>query len=332
VREGKVLASDGGGAGGEHAVKSLQGRGWIIAGALLDLLGAVLIARNVPEIGAPLVAGVGLLLAGSAIVFQGVLRLPRERAGQAASWPGASQRWSAEPELNTPPPRPVRLTPAGRLIMVLWGMMAAVVTGYVFLAPPRPVSPPPLLEAEGVPATAVVHAKNERALGSGGATYYVSYHFETQDGGQVRESVSVPRSVYDAVAVGDSFEVIYFPFNPQQNFVPRLERRELPAAVRWGAVALLAALFFLFDQQRRFHKRLVSEGKPAAGVVEGLRRRGARRVFTVRYQVQTREGQLRGSERNLNRADGDAVTVLYLPQRPEQVLLYSTAMYRARGE
>jgi Protein of unknown function (DUF3592) len=309
---------------------SKQGRGWIVAGAVLDLAAAVLIARSVPEIGVPLAGGVALLLVGSVLVFQGVLRVSRERAEQQPSLGAALPDWRPEPELSAEPPRPVRLTRTGKLSVGLWGTMVLIVVGYMFLAPTRPARTPPLLEATGIPATATVHAKNERDTASGERAYYISYHFETDQGDQVRESRRVPREVYDEVAVGDSFEVIYFLGNPQQNFVPRLERQEIPAVLRWGAVGLLAALLFLFEQQRRFHKRLVSHGKPTAGVVEGVRRRGATRVFTVRYKLHGQEGRLRGSERNRERADGDVVTVLYLPERPERTLLYRTSLYRAR--
>lgn len=308
---------------------SKQPRGWIVAGVLLDLAGAVLIARSVPEIGAPLAAGAGLLLAGSALVFQGVLRMSRKQAEPPPSR-GAGKAWSPEPELNAAPPRPVQLTRVGKLSAGLWGAMALAVVGYVFLAPPRPAPISPLLEAEGAAATAEVHAKNERNTASGEPSYYVSYHFETGRGEQVRESRPVPRAIYDEIAVGDSFEVIYFPDNPQQNFVPRLAGQEIPPALRWAAVGLLGVLFLAYDQQRRFHRKLVSHGKPTAGVVEGVRRRGATRVFTVRYKLHGQEGRLRGSERNPRRADGDVVTVLYLPERPERTLLYFASLYRAR--
>jgi Protein of unknown function (DUF3592) len=309
-----------------------QGRVWIVAGALLDLAAAVLIARNVPQIGPPLAAGVGLLLIGSVMVFQGVMRMSRERAEQQPASRDALPAWNPEPELSVAPPRPVRLTRTGMLSAGLWGAMALVVVAYVFLAPPRAVRVPQLLEVAGATATATVHAKNERQTASGGPIYYVSFHFETVQGQQVRESQSVLRTVYDQLAVGDSFEVIYLPENPQQSFAPQLERREMPALVRWIAVGVLAAMLFVLDQQRRFHKRLVAYGKPVAGLVEGVRRRGANRVFAVRYKLHGQEGTLRGSERNPLRADGDAVTVLYLPERPERALLYRTSLYRARGK
>jgi hypothetical protein len=311
---------------------SKQGRGWIVAGAVLDLAGAVLIARSVPEIGVPLAGGVGLLLAGSAMVFQGALRVSRGRAQQRPAPRTVLADWTPEPELSVAPPRPVRLTRTGKVSVGLWGAMALIVIGYLYLATQRPARTPALLEAAGVTATATIHAKNERDTASGEKAYYVAYHFETGQGDQVRESRRVPRAVYDAVAVGDSLEVIYFPEDPQQNFVPRLEQQEIPAVLRWAAVGLLVALFFAFEQQRRFHKRLVSHGKPTAGVVEGVRRRGATRVFSVRYKLHGQEGRLRGSERNPERADGDTLTVLYLPERPERTLLYCTSLYRARGQ
>jgi hypothetical protein len=130
--------------------------------------------------------------------------------------------------------------------------------------------------------------------------------------------------------VDDTLEVLYFSEDPQVHFAGRLEQEDLPPAVRWIAVAALGALFFGFEHQRRYHKRLVSRGSPVKGIVEGVRRRGGSRVFTVRYQLHGRQGSLRGSERNPKRADGDAITVLHLPERPEQTTLYCTSLYRAR--
>ncbi len=308
---------------------SKRGRVWIVSGAALDLAGAVLIARNVPEVGPKLAAGAGLLVIGSVVVFQGVLRMSRERAALQSSSRDALSGWSPEPELVAEPPRSVRLTRSGMLSVGLWFAMTLVVAAYLFLAPPRSVRMPELLEVAGAEATATVHAKNQRQTASGGPAYYVSFHFETPQGQQVRESRRVPRAVYDGVAVDDSIQVIYLPENPQQSFAPRLERREIPPLVRWIVVGVLGAMLVVFDQQRRFHKRLVSQGRPIAGLVEGVRRRGATRVFHVRYKVHGAEGRVRGSERNRERADGDAVTVLYLPERPERVLLYRTSLYRA---
>ena len=310
-----------------------KARGWIVSGAALDLAGAVLIARSVPELGPGLAAGVGLLLAGSAAVFRGVLGLSRrqsDRPPAAAGSGTAGSGWKPEPELLAAPPRPVQLTWTGKLSAVLWSGMVLLVAGYVFLAPPRTASVPPLLEAEGIAGTATVHETTERKTASGEASYFVAYHFVTADGTQVRESRRVPRAVYDAIAIGESFEVIYFRENPQQNFAARLDRKEMPASLRWMAAALLGALLFVFDQQRRVHRRLVSRGKAVPGVVEGVRRRGATRVYTVRYKLHAQEGRLRGSERNPERANGDVVTVLYLPERPEKVLLYCTSVYQAR--
>jgi hypothetical protein len=311
-------------------VLSKEARGKIVAGAVLDLVGAVLIARGVPEIGLPLAAGVVLLLAGSLLVFQGVLGISKEQAQQQPPSAGPSSGWRPEPELRAPPPRRVVLTRTGKLSMALWAAMAVVVAGYAFLAPPRPASLPPLFEAEGVAVTGTVHDKNERNLAVDGQTYYVYYNFQTQDGAQVRASRSVPRRVYDDVAVGDTLEIVYFSDDPHVHFAGLLEREELPPAVRWIVAGALAALVFGFDHQRRYHRRLVSQGTAVAGTVEGVRRRGANRVFTVRFQLHAHQGSLRGSERNPQRADGDLVTVLYLPERPERAVLYSATLYRAR--
>lgn len=304
----------------------------IVAGVVLDLAGAVLIARNVPEIGPGLAAGVGLLLAGSVLVFQGVLRGSGKKFEPEAPAPAVSlSDWTPEPELRGQPPRPVSLTWTGKLSAALWSGMVLVVAGYVFLAPPRAARVPPLLESVGAPATATVHEKNRRDTPSGEAAYYIGYHFATAEGTQVRETRRVPRTVFEELETGDSFEVLYLPENPQQNFAERLDREEMPPALRWMAAALLGALVFVFNQQRRVQKRLVAHGKPVAGVVEGVKRRGATRSYTVRYKLHGHEGRLRGSERNPERADGDVVTVLYLPERPERVLLYSTSLYRAKS-
>jgi hypothetical protein len=310
---------------------SRQARLWIAGGIVLDLAGAVLIARSLPQMGVAMGTGIAMLLAGSIVVFQGALRMAQENRAATESTGVALREsdWSPEIELQLSVPRPVKLTRTGMLSTGLWLMLAIAALGFVFLAPPPSARIPELLEDAGVKVSGTVHRKDERKNSAGLPSYFISYHFATQSGDQVRASKSVPKDVYDSLTVGNSIEVIYFPYDPQQHVAPSLERHDMPAAMRWSAVGFIAVLLIGFEQQRRFHRKLVSEGKAVAGVIESLRKRGGSRVFTVRFAVKGQERTLRGSERHLDRADGDVVTVLYLPDKPDRALIYSSSLYRA---
>ena len=62
-----------------------QGRVWIVAGACLDIVGAVLVATSLAQGGLRLAAGIGLVVAGSLLITRGVA-LSAARDGERETW------------------------------------------------------------------------------------------------------------------------------------------------------------------------------------------------------------------------------------------------------
>ncbi len=307
------------------------GRYWIAAGVLLDLLGAVLIVTSLPQGGMLLAAGVSSLVAGSLVVYRGVLRLSPVREAAAPRARPQAATWQPEPELALPPPRRVRLGPSGRLLAMLWGSAILATGAVLYFAPRGPATVPALLEEHGVRTTGHIHRKNSLELAAGGTTFYLYYNFADQRQDRFRSSVQVSERLYRSYQVDDPVEVLYLPENPLVHVVPELTERPKSPWLTGAILALLAVLVVIAAFQRRRHKRLTANGVTAAGVVSELSRRGARQTFTVTYEVQGEEKSFRTSERIPSLTAGDRLTVLYLPDKPEDALLYRLSLYRAVG-
>ena len=69
-----------------------------------------------------------------------------------------------------------------------------------------------------------------------------------------------------------------------------------------------------------------------AGLIESLRRRGAGAVYLLSYSVNGQVRKLRGTEHELNLSEGDSLTVLYGPGKPQKALIYRLSMYQAVAE
>lgn len=259
-------------------------RVWIIAGACLDLAGAVLVVTSFSQGGLRLVGGIALVLAGSFVVFQGVVRTLRQSAPQGAKpakQPDLS-KWHAEPELRGPTPRNVQLAPSGRRLAVWGGLLVLTLGGYVFFFTSHATPGQAAIEKLGIPTKGTVHDKQTRD-GPNGAGYYVSYNFRDQAGNGVRSSVRVSESVYSSVNVNDSVDVIFLPEDPLIHVVPGIsESRESPSALLLVA-GFLAAPLLMAEIIRRRHRALVSRGEPVPGVVRELRGRGQTQSFSVHY-------------------------------------------------
>src|SRR5690606_23510813 len=109
-------------------------------------------------------------------------------------------------------------------------------------------------------------------------------------------------------------EVVYLPGDPMIHFVPELT--QAPFAMRallMGAVATAFGLFLVASRLFR-HWRLARSGRPVAGRVESVSRRGGAKKLRVRYESsQGRELSLNALERNPARKQGDIVTVMTGP-------------------
>ncbi len=302
---------------------------WIIAGACLDLAGALLVVTSFSQGGVRLLGGVVLVLAGSFMVFQGVLRSARQPGTQFGKPIHAEvSKWRIEPELRGPIPRKVQLAPSGRRLALWGGVLVMILGGYVFFFTKQASVGNEAIEELGVRTQGTVHDKQARD-GPTGTGYYLYYNFRDQNGSGVRSSVRVPESVYSSVSVNDAVEVIYLPSDPLVHVAPGIsESRTSPPALLLVA-GFLAAPLLMAEIIRRRHRTLVSRGEAVAGVVRELRGRGQAQSFSVFYTVEGQERSLRGSLRGANLREGSLLTVLYLEDNPDASLLYPSSFYRA---
>ena len=302
----------------------------LVAGAVFDTLGAALIALSFVRETETLYLGLVLMAAGSVFVVLWARENSRQRSGDTAPASGVSTKgWTPEPELTRPLPRHVVLTPVGRWRTLLWVLALGAAVMYANVMPGRATPQQETLQRFGVGATGVIHRKESRSHGGGATVYYLYYNFEDADGKGVRASAAVDEQAYSAFQEGDSIEITYLPEDPFFHEAKGFGdgRRTRPLGYPW--VALLAIAIVALEVHRIRHKRLAMYGKPIAGVVTKLTRLGAATAYSVQCAAAGHRRTLRGSERAPRLRTGDSVTVLYLPGKPQQIVLYRLCLYRA---
>jgi hypothetical protein len=306
-----------------------QRRLWIVAGACLDLAGALLVATSLSQGGVRLLGGIALVLAGSFMVFRGVLRPPQPAASRGGKpiRPDFS-KWRSEPELRGPTPRNVQLAPSGRRLAIWGSVVILALGGYVYLFTSQAPPGQEAIEELGVHTKGTVHDKRTLEQANGTA-HYLYYNFKDEAGSGVRSSIRVPESVYSTVNVNDTIGVVYLPQDPLIHVVPGIsENQKTPPAFLLVA-GFLAIPLVMAEIIRRRHRTLVSQGEAVPGVVRELGGRGQVQSFSVYYTLGEEERSLRGSLRGANLREGSLLTVLYLADNPDASLLYASSFYRA---
>jgi hypothetical protein len=307
-----------------------QGRVWIVAGACLDIVGAVMVATSLAQGGFRLVAGIGLVIVGSLLIARGVAFSAATDEGHETRRRGKPEisKWRPEAELRGPTPRTVRLSAAGQRMAFGWGLLIVVAGTAAFLFSQQAGPDSAILDQEGARTTGQVHDKTTREE-SGGTNYYIYYNFRDERGNGVRSSARVSESTYAAINVNDPIEIVYLPEDPL------IHRAEGISEVRAKPSVVILAFIFLglplamAELIRRRHRDLISRGTPVAGVVSNVRQRGAAQVLSASYTVDGRQHSLRGTLRRSSLREGDLVTVLYLSEHPDASVLYATSFYQA---
>ena len=308
---------------------------WIVAGVAIDLLGTVLIVISLPEIGPLLLAGVAALLCGSVLVSVGVIRkagIRKAAAGKTAgegSEPGdaAENQWSPEPELQQPLPRTVRLSRVGRRLTLFWALVTVAVPCYILFAASRAKEPDTRHVAEYFLETqGEIHDK-KAGDGPQGPYYHLYYRYATDRGHRYRASLQVEKQIYDSFKLGDPVTVKWFPENPTVHTVVGLESGpERPPVVPFAA-GFTVLMLGILEAVRRRHRNLTAHGIALAGVIEFAKRRGAGCVYLLSYKAGGKIRKLRGTDRELALSQGDPMTVLYDPDKPQRALIYRLSLY-----
>ena len=303
---------------------------WVLGGVGIEIAGAVLIWQSLPDFGGPTIAGLVCVVVGSLIVTWGLVQRARLQPPPGANPPPAAGDWLPETELRAAAPRAVRLSRSGRRMVAWWVLMLLILPVYGYFVWQRTSSGSVDYRYEYLETEATIHDKEVRE-GSGGKTFYLYYNFRSVSMEyRRRASTAVSEQQYRSRRIGDTLRVLYLAANSAVHEVPELVEDTPGPHVIWLVVGLAALLLLLFEAIRRRHHTLAASGVAAPGKISMLRRRGAGSVYTVEYETGSETRTLRGTERTQRLRQGDTVTVLYRPGKPEEALLYRLSMYEAR--
>jgi hypothetical protein len=239
-----------------------------------------------------------------------------------------TENWTPPDGLGYSSLRPVRLTGAGIAMLVLAGAMllgavaAGIGLGTTFR---RQVKDLRLLQEQGVNTDAQI----TRVWRSSGKDqqHLVSYRFTVQE----REYVArkgVPPRIWQTLRAGSTLSVRFLPSNPKVNHPTEWDDTPMPNWVPYlvsGELAVIAVVLAIILLKQ---VRLLTEGRPAPGIVTGHRR--TRNGTVIRYEFQLMNGAtVKGrSQSRRPPAIGSPVCVLYDPENPRRNAPYPLCLVK----
>lgn len=229
--------------------------------------------------------------------------------------------------------RPVRLTVAGYLMVVLMVVfiIGSVVLGtFLFDQSQRQQAERDRLQRDGVLTQAVII----RLWRSGGkeTTPYVRYRFLV-NGSEVVGTSRTPKRRWATLRIGDSLPIRYVAAAPAFNHPADWDANVTPPwlGLTVGVIFVgVAALFFLLLRRQW---QLLGEGRPAPGIVSKTRRTDKTVVVTYEFRLpngSTHTGKSNVSSRNIP-GQGSQVCVLYDADNPRRNALYPFCLVRLEG-
>ena len=232
-------------------------------------------------------------------------------------------KWQPPDGLGYSSLRPVRLTTQGIAVTVA-GMMFLLggpVLSYVVASQiQREQRREDLLTRQGVETTAVI----TRVWRTGGEDdrHMVSYRF-TADQREWTGEVSAPRRIWTGLHGGASLPILYVPGQPRVNHPAQWPSSHAPNWLPWLLLGIFSGPAFLIWGFIRRQERLLSEGRPAPGVITRLKRTDKQAV--AYYDFTLLSGQvMKGKSSAGRRAPGvgSQVCVLYSPDNPRRNAIY----------
>jgi hypothetical protein len=246
-----------------------------------------------------------------------------------------THNWNPPESLGYSSLRPVRLARGGiaiatiAVVVTIGGMVLGAVIGEKSR---RQAVERDLLRDQGL----VTEATVLRVWRSGGedSEHRVRYSFEVR-GREILASHSAPSAIWRTLEEGSRLPVRYVPANPAINHPTAWN----PGVVPWF-IALLVPLMFLgmaglMTFLIRGQWRLLSEGRPAPGIVTGYRK--SDKAVSVLYEFRLLNGATRkgrgtaGGRRKTLPPIGSVVCVLYDPENPRRNGLYPFPFVRLVG-
>ena len=244
--------------------------------------------------------------------------------------PGELESWTAPDGLGYSGLRPVRLSGAGYALAALSAIFVIgglVLGNFLWNQSRRENAQRAQLEREGVRIEATI----VRLWRSGGKdnTPRLSYRFQLQDQ-VVTGSSRAPRKTWNALHVGDPIPVRYLPANPAINHPEDWPANATPVFLAALVPAMFVGLAGLFGVMITRQSRLLSEGRPAPGVVTKTRRSDKNVVVTYEFRVlsgATRTGRCSSGRKSVP-AVGSVVCVMYDPDNPRRNGIYPFSLVR----
>jgi uncharacterized protein DUF3592 len=241
----------------------------------------------------------------------------------------AVANWAAPPELAGSPPRPVRMTGTGVLLMVvaLGMLLGGVILGLKLRNDSNARSATVALLAEHGEETNGTVLRLWRTTGKN-KSYRVRYQFGAQ--GQVYHSESeAPRGQWERLNEGAAIRVRYLPANPSINQPADWEPKQIAPWLVVAVPAFLAIIAFFNVIMLRKQRRLLEDGRAAPGVINKVTR--TKNGKRVRYDFLLPGGLKEKGSGLLTRGTaeiGAVLTVVYDPDEPSRNAPYPFNLVR----
>ena len=242
------------------------------------------------------------------------------------------QQWKAPAELNRSIPREVQLKAAGYAVAVLSGLLVlGGIAGGVLLqiGSDRQAREQAVLERDGMDADAQVtrlwrSSDKEQAP-------MATYRFDA--GGRIySKSVKVPRQVWNTLASGSTLPVRFLPSDPSISHPREWSADRTPIWVPPMIGVSMAGLSLVLVLRLKRQRRLLSEGRPAPGIVTRYSHadKGRKRIHYEFAPMHSSviEGKSGPMRRQTMPAIGATVCVLYDPDNPRRNTPYPMDLVR----
>ena len=170
-------------------------------------------------------------------------------------------------------------------------------------------------------------SRDSGAAGGEDQQHLVSYRFTVQERAYVTRK-EVPSRIWQTLTVGSSLPVRFLPSNPKVNHPIGWDDTPMPPWVPYLVFAVLAAIASFLTILLRNQMRLLTEGRPAPGIVTGQRR--TKDGTIIRYEFTLLNGATakgRGQSRRPP-AIGSQICVLYDPENPRRNAPYPLCLVK----
>ncbi len=239
-----------------------------------------------------------------------------------------TENWTPPYGLGYSSLRPVQLTGSGIAMVVLAValVLGAIAAGVgLGTTAKRQAQEHRLLSQQGVNTEAQI----TRVWRTGGEDqqHLVSYRFTVEERAYVARK-KVPSRIWKTLRAGSSLPVRYLPSNPKVNHPTEWSDSPMPNWVPYLVFAALVGTASALAMLLRKQMWLLTEGRPAPGIVTGHRR--TKDGTVIRYEFTLLNGATakgRGQSRRPP-AIGSQICVLYDPENPRRNAPYPLSLVK----